>query len=59
MTPDSLDERFEAYLARDDDALTGGRFFEILAEIERRREEEADCREAGAVNELMEASSRE
>jgi hypothetical protein len=37
MTQDDLDTRFEAYLARDEDALTGSRFFEILAEIERRR----------------------
>jgi len=37
MTHDPLDERFAAYLTRDDDALTGSQFFEILAEIERRR----------------------
>jgi hypothetical protein len=40
MTHDPLDERFEAYLTRDDDALTGSQFFEILAEIERRRAQE-------------------
>jgi len=40
MTTDRLDERFEAYLARDDDALAGAQFFETLAEIERRRARE-------------------
>jgi hypothetical protein len=40
MTSDDLDKRFAAYLARDDDALTGSRFFEILSEIERRRTRE-------------------
>jgi hypothetical protein len=37
MTADDLDQKFEAYLSRDDDALTGNQFFELLAEIERRR----------------------
>ena len=32
----NLDEQFEAYLTRDDDALIGSQFFETLAEIERR-----------------------
>jgi hypothetical protein len=40
MMRDHLDEQFEAYLARDDDALTGSQFFETLAEIERRRAQE-------------------
>jgi len=40
MTTNSLDDRFEAYLARDDDALTGSQFFEILAEIERQQRPE-------------------
>lgn len=40
MTTNSLDDRFEAYLTRDDDALTGRQFFELLAEIERRRAQE-------------------
>ena len=35
-----LDEQFEAYLTRDDDALIGSQFFETLAEIERRRAQE-------------------
>ena len=37
MNTKILDEKFEAYLARDDEALIGSQFFEILAEIERRR----------------------
>jgi hypothetical protein len=37
---DHLDEQFEAYLTRDDDALIGNQFFETLAEIERRRAQE-------------------
>ena len=41
MTADDLDGQFEAYLARDDDTLVGSQFFELLAEIERRREHEA------------------
>ena len=41
MTADDLDGKFEAYLTRDDDALVGSQFFEILAEIERRRAQEA------------------
>jgi hypothetical protein len=40
MTTRNLDDQFEAYLARDDDALTGSHFFEILAEIEQRRVQE-------------------
>jgi hypothetical protein len=40
MIPDEQDEKFEAYLARDDDAHTGSRFFELMAEIERRRAQE-------------------
>jgi len=40
VTADSLDGDFEAYLSRDDDAIAGGQFFEILAEIERRRARE-------------------
>ena len=35
-----LDDQFEAYLARDDDLLTGRQFFDILAEIERQRTQE-------------------
>jgi hypothetical protein len=41
VTADDLDGKFEAYLARDDDALVGSQFFEVLAEIERRRAQEA------------------
>jgi hypothetical protein len=41
VTDDDLDGTFEAYLARDDDALLGSQFFEILAEIERRRAQES------------------
>ena len=41
MKPKTLDEKFSAYLACDDDALIGSQFFEILAEIERRRKNEA------------------
>ncbi len=41
MSPDDLDEKFEAYLTRDDDAHTGSQFFELLAEIERRRAQES------------------
>ncbi len=37
MNPKTLDAKFEAYLARDDDALLGSQFFETLAEIEKRR----------------------
>jgi hypothetical protein len=37
---DALDDKLEKYLARDDDALMGSAFFEILAEIERRRTRE-------------------
>jgi hypothetical protein len=37
---DELDKKFEAYLSRDDDALMGNQFFEVLAEIERRRAQE-------------------
>jgi hypothetical protein len=40
MMRDHLDEQFEAYLTRDDDALIGSQFFETLAEIERRRAQE-------------------
>ncbi len=40
MTTDDLDQRFEAYLARDDDTLTGSQFFEALAQIEQRRAQE-------------------
>jgi hypothetical protein len=40
MTIDNLNEKFEAYLTRDDDALMGSQFFEVLAEIERRRAQE-------------------
>jgi hypothetical protein len=40
MTRDYLDEQFEAYLTRDDDALVGSQFFETMAEIERRRAQE-------------------
>ena len=40
MMRDHLDEQFEAYLTRDDDALIGCQFFETLAEIERRRAQE-------------------
>jgi hypothetical protein len=40
MTTDNLDEKFEALLARDDDALLGSQFFEALAEIEQRRVQE-------------------
>jgi hypothetical protein len=40
MMRDYLDEQFEAYLTRDDDALIGSQFFETLAEIERRRAQE-------------------
>jgi hypothetical protein len=40
MMRDDLDEKFEAYLARDDDALVGSRFYEILTEIEQRRPQE-------------------
>ena len=40
MMADDLDKQFEQYLARDDDALMGSQFFEILAEIERRRAQE-------------------
>ena len=40
MIPNDLDREFEAYLARDDDALIGSGFFETLAEIERRRTQE-------------------
>lgn len=40
MTHAPLEERFAAYLIRDDDALTGSQLFEILAEIERRRVQE-------------------
>ena len=36
MNPKTLDAKFEAYLARDDDALLGSQFFETLAEIEKR-----------------------
>ena len=41
MTTDHLDGEFEAYLARNDDTLMGGQFFELLAEIERRRAHES------------------
>ncbi len=40
MMRDHLDEQFEAYLTRDDDALIGSQFFETLAKIERRRAQE-------------------
>jgi hypothetical protein len=40
MTTDQLDEKFETYLTRDDDALMGSQFFEAWAEIERRRAQE-------------------
>jgi hypothetical protein len=40
MTAGDLDDTFDVYLARDDDALTGRQFFELLAEIERRRVQE-------------------
>jgi hypothetical protein len=40
MIRNHLDEQFEAYLTRDDDALIGSQFFETLAEIERRRAQE-------------------
>ena len=40
MMRDHLDEQFESYLTRDDDALLGSQFFETLAEIERRRAQE-------------------
>ncbi len=40
MMRDHLDEQFEAYPARNDDALIGSQFFEILAEIERWRAQE-------------------
>jgi hypothetical protein len=40
MTRDHLDEQFEAYLTRDDDALVGSQFFETMAKIERRRAQE-------------------
>ena len=39
MRSHDVDDRFQAYVARDDDALTGSRFFEILREIERRRKD--------------------
>ncbi len=42
ITIDNLDEKFEAFLARDDDALVGSQFFEALAEIERRRAQDDD-----------------
>jgi len=37
MKKPTVDEKFAAYLARDDDALIGSQFFETLTEIERRR----------------------
>jgi hypothetical protein len=40
MMRDHLDEQFEVYLTRDDDALIGSQCFETLAEIERRRTQE-------------------
>lgn len=40
MSRDALDAKFEAFLARDDDAQVGSQFFEILGEIERRRSKE-------------------
>jgi len=40
MTKERLDEKFEAYLSRDDDTFVGSQFFEALAEIERRRTQE-------------------
>jgi hypothetical protein len=41
VTADDLDGQFEAYLARDDDMFVGSQFFELMAEIERRRAHEA------------------
>jgi hypothetical protein len=40
MTRNDLDTKFETYLGRDDDVLIGSQFFEVLAEIERRRAQE-------------------
>ncbi len=37
---DDLDQQFETYLARDDDAMTGSQFFQMLSEIEQRRAQE-------------------
>jgi len=37
---DDLDQRFESYLAHDDEESAGGKFFETLSEIENRREPE-------------------
>jgi hypothetical protein len=34
---DTLDQQFATYLNRDDDAMTGSQFFEMLSEIEQRR----------------------